>query len=141
MKKIIYGGVALLLLTAVSCKKRQMNKLEDTVIDGSWRITHVTHHDIDETAAYAGSTFTFGPGGKLTVSGSVNLTGTWDVRKESSDDDWFDDRHVELYVSLPAPYNELTEDWELEKRSDTRISLKDDSEKHDDDDRLVFEKW
>jgi hypothetical protein len=148
MKKIIIAGLGLVMLTAaVSCKKKEMKQLEGTITEGSWKITQFTDDNVDQTSQYAGSTFTFNSDGTLTVSGSVSLSGTWDVRKEdkSGDDDLFDDRHVELYISLPAPYDELTEDWEVEGRSDTRISLKDDSnsksdDDSDDDDRLVFQR-
>lgn len=148
MKKIIIAGMGLLLMTtAVSCKKKQMKKLEGTITEGTWKITQFTHDNVDETAQYAGSTFTFHSDGTLTVSGSVSLNGTWDVRKEDDSDDdidLFDDKHLELYISLPAPYGELTDDWEVKGRSDTRISLEDDSnskgDDDDNDDYLVFEK-
>lgn len=144
MKRHVYTALGLILLVASSCKKQQIKKLEETIVGGNWRITSFSEDGIDKTADYTSETLVFKSDGTLTATGSSAVNGTWDVRKEDdSDDDFelFDDKHIELNIYLPVPLSELSDDWEVESRSDSKIVLKDDSEgESDHEHRLTLEK-
>jgi hypothetical protein len=144
MKRFVYVAIGLLLLTTVSCKKQQIKKLEETIISGNWKITSFSEDGIDKTSNYTSETLTFKNDGTLTATGSFAINGTWDVRKEDDNDDdfeLFDDKHIELNIYLPVPLSELSDDWEVESRSDSKIVLKDDSEgESDHTHRLTLEK-
>lgn len=144
MKRFVYVAVGLLLLTTASCKKQQIQKLEETIVSGNWRITSFSEDGIDKTTDYTSEKLVFKSDGTLTATGSSAVNGTWDVRKEDdSDDDFelFDDKHIELNIYLPVPLSELSDDWEVESRSDSKIVLKDDSEgESDHEHRLTLEK-
>ena len=144
MKRFVYVAIGLLLLTTVSCKKQQIKKLEETIISGNWKITSFSEDGIDKTSNYTSETLTFKNDGTLTATGSSAINGTWDVRKEDDNDDdfeLFDDKHIELNIYLPVPLSELSDDWEVESRSDSKIVLKDDSEgESDHTHRLTLEK-
>lgn len=135
MKRIVYVIAGLVLMTAISCNKQQINKLEDTIISGNWKVTNFSEEGVDKTAAYVSETLTFKDNGTLIVTGTSTINGTWDVRKEDDNDDdfeLFEDKHIELNIYLPVPLSELSDDWEVESRSDSKIVLKDDSEGEND---------
>ena len=114
------------LVGLASCKKRQVRKIESSVTEGTWRITQYTDDGVDETSDFNGDVFTFMDDGTLLVTGTHEATGTWSVDRESNDDSG--GRHIEFRISLPPPgLDELSDDWEVESHSDSRLELKDDS--------------
>jgi hypothetical protein len=145
MNRVVLGlCAAAMVLGLGSCKKKQMKAINSDLVEGSWKITRYTDSGTNETSDFEGSVFTFNDDGTVAVTGAHAMSGTWKVAKEDSgDDDLFDDRHLELTLSFPAPFDELSDDWEIESHSDSRLELKDDSGGGDDDedeDNLTFEK-
>lgn len=142
MKKNILLAGSILLLATTACKKKQINNVEDTMTDGNWKITYFVHDGTNKTHQYVSETFVFNANGTVTATGTQTVNGTWSVDKESGDDDLFDDKHLELYLTFGQPYGDLTESWHIESRSDSKITLKDDDDNDDDDseDYLTLEK-
>lgn len=135
MKKNILLAGSILLLATTACKKQQINKVEDTVTDGTWKITYFVHDGNNKTSQYVSESFVFNSDGTVTATGTQTVNGTWNVDKESDDDDHlFDDKHLEFYLNFGHPYGDLTESWHIESRSDSKITLKDDDDNEDDDD-------
>lgn len=134
------------LLSFTSCKKED-NPKSNTVAgvtslatDGTWRITYF-FDDNDETTNYNGYTFTFGSGNVLTASnGSTTHTGTWSVSDSNSKDD--DLKELDFNISFAAPENfeELSDDWDIIEKSETKIKLADVSGGNGETDYLTFEK-
>lgn len=140
MKKIIFSTALVVLALGTSCKKQKIKSINENVTQGQWRITRFTEDGIDKTSMYQSFMLEFSSNGKVTTTGSSNVTGTWSVAKES-DDDVFEKNHVKFNLYLPVPLSELNDDWHIESESNTRIELKDDSGNSDnDDDFLMLEK-
>jgi hypothetical protein len=121
-----------LLFVASSCKKKQVKKIEKYVVEGNWKVTYFLHDGVNETSDYNQDSYHFMSDGTVHIYPpliQVVFTGSWSCAKEtdSSDDDLSDDNHVEFNLLLPNPYDELSDDWEIESYSDTKIELKDKS--------------
>ncbi len=141
MKKIVLG-IATLLLVMTSCKKQEIKSVQSNVVEGKWRITKFIDSGVDETTDYSGVEFLFDENGTVTASGTVSTSGTWSVAKESkSDDDLFDDNHVEFNLYFSTHLIDLSDDWHIESQSDSKISLKDiDKDNESESDYLTIEK-
>lgn len=127
------------LIGLSSCKKRQIKKIKSSVTEGTWRITYYSDNGVNETSDFSGDVFTFKSNGTLLVTGNHSATGTWSVGKESDDDSG--DRDIEFIINLPTPaMEELNDDWEVEKHSDSQLELKDESGNDNGDDQLIFTK-
>jgi hypothetical protein len=141
MKRVVLGVCAVSIFLAIgACKKKQIKTIEKNMIEGTWKISSYTDDGNNETSDFAGDVFTFSSDGTVTVTGTHPMSGTWKVDKES-DDDMFDDRHLEFILSFAAPLDELSDDWEVESHSDDRLELKDKSGNEENgEDYLTFEK-
>lgn len=117
--------VSFLLLA--SCSKRKIKKVENSLIEGNWKVQSYLDDNEDKTSDFNGIVFTFKADGVVSLTGSVSVNGTWDVSKENdgNDDDLFDKDHLELILNIPYPYDFISEDWEIENHSDSQIELKD----------------
>jgi len=116
----------------------------NTATQGTWHITSYIDSGNDETAHFAGYNFTFGSGGALTaVNGTNSYTGAWSVTdSNSSDDDDSPSNDVDFNISFatPADFADLTDDWDIQERTATKIKLVDVSGGNGGTDNLVFEK-
>lgn len=128
------------MLVASACSKRKIQKIENNLMNGTWKVTSFMDDGEDKTNQFAGVVFTFNTDGTVTLNGAISAKGTWNVAKEddSNDDDLFDGRHQELNLNIPSPYESISDDWEIEKFSDSKIESKDDSD--DDNEVLILEK-
>lgn len=137
MRVVVVAVSTLLVISA--CSKRKIQKIENNLMNGTWKVTSFKDDGQDKTSQFAGVVFTFNTDGTVTLNGAVSVKGTWDVAKEddSNDDDLFDDRHQELILNIPSPYESISDDWEIDKFSDTKIESKDDS---NDDEVLILQK-
>ena len=128
----------------------QIQEVQSTVQDGTWRITNFNDSGQDETSDFTGYNFTFASDGTLTASnGTDSLTGTWSVMDDSSsssddDDSSSDDDDVDFNIFFPVPdsndFEDLNDDWDIVSISATRIELIDVSGGNGGTDRLTFEK-
>lgn len=141
MKRVVLA-IVLVAFFIGGCKKRQIKKIEKAMVEGSWKVTKFVEDGEDETSDYDGAVFIFSSNGSVVVTQTSSYTGTWDVAKEndSDDDDISDDKHVEFILNLPMPFDELSDDWEIESNSESKLSLKDKSGKDDSVDYLILEK-
>ena len=125
--KILLVGLVLLLSSFSSCNKDDetynpgtITQLNSTLTAGTWRISYYRDSDQDETSLFTGYVFTFNANGGLTaVKAPTTLTGTWSTRT--------DDAQLKLYITFttPATFVEISDDWQVIERTDTRIKLQD----------------
>ena len=114
-----------------------------TMTSGNWRITSFTEDSDDHTDDFAGFTFTFGNTGVLTATnGSSNRVGAWSVTSDdnSNDDNSNSDLDFNISFVAPADFAELTEDWHILERTDTKLRLRHVSGGNGGTDLLTFEK-
>ncbi len=139
---IFRKNVLFLLLTATlslfACKKDDAispNTVNTTVVAGTWKITYYWDTDHEETTNYTNYAFTFGSNGVLTAtkSGST-ITGAWSTGT--------DDSKVKLILIFTSPSNfaEISDDWHVIEKTDTKIRLQDVSGGNGGTDYLTFEK-
>ncbi len=145
MKKLLI--ICLVALTTLaSCKKENADNSADTaalalsvnttVSAGTWRVSYF-FDDTDETVDFNGYAFTFNAGGTVNAVKAGNIvTGTWRTGT--------DDSKAKLYLAFTAPSNsdflELTEDWHVLERSDTKIRMQHISGGNGGTDYLTLEK-
>jgi len=154
MKKIVFYLVVTFVLslsTASSCSSDDDNSnptapnptpVINTVTQGTWRITSFIDSGNDETNHFTGYNFTFGSANVLTATnGSNTYTGTWSVTASNSNDDSpSNDLDFNILFSSPADFEDLTDDWEIVSRTDTKVQLTDVSGGNGGTDYLTFEK-
>lgn len=131
MKNRINTVILLAFTMAVSaaCTKSDnsgtINNVSPIITTGTWRVSLFSERGTDETSDFSGYTFTFQSDGKLLVQkgGSTVKQGTWSENNSSG----------KLIIDLGLkdntnkPLGELTDDWILTAKSDTKISLTDDN--------------
>ena len=143
--------IAIALLSVgliISCSKDDETKVEEDITaadmseikaaveSGDWRITNYSDADNDETTNYVGYTFTFNSDGILgATNGNIAVSGAWSMT--SSDVDELD---FNIFFTSPAIFEELADDWEINKYSSTKIELIDVSSEDNSTDYLTFEK-
>ncbi len=113
----------------------------NTVSSGTWRITLYNDSGTIKTNQFTGYNFTFGPSNVLTATnGTQTYTGVWSVTDSNSNDDSLDDLDFNIAFTAPANFLELTDDWDIQSRTDTKIELIDVSGGNGGTDYLTFEK-
>lgn len=142
MKKLIFILSALTLFLFVSCKKDDNSTssistttVTNTIVSGTWKITYYWDTDHEETASYSGYNFAFGSGNILTATKTgSSVTGTWTTL--------LDDSEIKLVLgfSTPTSFVEISDDWHVIERTDTRIKLQHISGGNGGTDYLTFEK-
>ena len=150
MKRIsIYAvlGLVFFLNTASMCSSddssstTNQTNLVNTATSGTWRITSYVDSDVVETNKFIGYNFTFSQNGTLTAVGNgQSYSGTWSVTDSNSNDDTIDDLDFNIAFSSPADFFDLTDDWDIVSRTDTKIVLIDISGGSGGTDYLTFEK-
>lgn len=150
MKRItIYAllGLVFFLNTASMCSSddsstaTNQTNLVNTATSGTWRITSYIDSDVVETNKFTGYNFTFAQNGTLTAVGNgLSYSGTWSVIDTNSNDDTIDDLDFNVAFSSPADFFELSDDWDVVSRTDTKIQLIDISGGNGGTDYLTFEK-
>lgn len=151
MKKflMIPGLLVLFMLNVASmCSKDDDNnssssnqtQVVNTVQSGTWRITLFDDSGTIKTTNFTGVNFTFGNNNVLTATGSSTVTGTWSVTDSNSNDDTLNDLDFNIAFSSPANYMDLSDDWDIVERTDTKIRLQDVSGGNGGTDYLTFEK-
>ena len=86
--------------------------------------------------------FTFNSNGSVVAVGNgLSVTGTWSVvNDDSNDDNPSSDLDFNLLFSSPEIFAELSDDWDVLERTDTKIRLIDVSGGNGGTDYLTFEK-
>lgn len=144
MKKTILKCLPLLLFFAITaCSKKDDNSsnISETAVSntitasGNWRITYYYDTDHEETVNYNGYAFTFASNGTLTATKTgTTINGFWSTGT--------DDSKTKLNISFTTPpaFAELSDDWHVVERTDTKIRLEDVSGGGSGTDYLTFEK-
>jgi hypothetical protein len=154
MKKVILSltvACVFILSTASGCSSDDDNSTTTpanptpvitTVTQGTWRITSYIDSDNDETNHFTGYNFTFASGSLLTATNGTNTyTGTWSVtNSDSNDDNPSNDLDFNIFFSTPVDFSDLSDDWDIASRTDTKIQLIDVSGGNGGTDYLTFEK-
>ena len=126
-----------------SCKKDDTpasqsvstTSVNSTVVSGAWRVTYFNENSQDETAKFSGYAFTFSSGGVVTaVKGANTVSGTWSTGTDDSQ------VKLVLFFSTPADFSEISDDWHVVSRTDTKITLQDVSGGNGGTDYLTFER-
>jgi hypothetical protein len=129
------------LLVFSACKKDDKNSsvtvasINSTVVSGNWRVTYYYDTDHEETSSFSGYSFVFGSNGVITATkGATVVTGAWSSGN--------DDSHVKLILafSSPSSFAEISDDWHVIERTDTKIRLQDVSGGNGGTDYLTFER-
>jgi hypothetical protein len=140
MKKL-FLPLFILSIVFASCKKDDTDtvitttNVTSTVTSGNWRVTYYFDSNQDETINFAGYSFVFNPNGTITAfKAPTVVTGTWAPGN--------DDSKVKLILNFlsPSNFSELSEDWQVIERTDTRIKLQHISGGNGGTDFLTFEK-
>jgi hypothetical protein len=146
MKKLMLIVTVMMLLGVYSCSKDDSNpSVTDTVVStvsvGTWKITYFFDTDKVETANFSGYNFTFGSNNVLTTSNGTNTyNGSWSILNNNSNDDSLDDLDFTISFASPDNFTELSEDWKVLSRTDSKIELKHVSGGNGGTDLLTFEK-
>ena len=114
----------------------------NTVNKGTWRITFYEDSGVNETSNFVGYNFTFGANSLLTATNVTNTyIGAWSVTSDNSGDDSpSNDLDFNIAFNSPANFSELTEDWNIIERTDTKIKLVHVSGGNGGTDYITFEK-
>jgi hypothetical protein len=125
-----------------ACKKEDSNNsnissglVNTTLTSGNWKITYYWDTDHEETSNYVNYVFTFNANNVLTaVKTGSTLSGSWNTGT--------DDSKVKLILnfSSPASFLEISDDWHVIEKTDTKIKLQDVSGGNGGTDYLTFEK-
>ncbi len=112
---------------------------------GTWRVTSYTEDGNDETNHFTNYNFDFNENGVVVaVNGTNTYSGIWSVTDSNSSDDddngSNDDIDFNIGFSSPADFADLTDDWDVESSTGTKITLVDISGGNGGTDYLVFEK-
>ena len=110
-----------------------IQEISDLVSTGTWTITNFIDSGSDETTNCTGYGFSFNSDGNLVAdNGSITIDGTWSVTDDSSNDDSNDDSSNDdssddidfnIFFASPSNFNELSEDWDIVSRTNSRIEL------------------
>lgn len=142
MKNTLF--VCLLVLTILSSCKKDDNStsqtitptnVNSTIVTGNWRVTYYYDNNQDETNKFSGYAFNFAANAVVTATNSNStVTGNWTSGN--------DDSQVKLILSFSSPANfaEISDDWHVIERTDTRIKLEDVSGGNGGTDYLTFER-
>lgn len=133
--------------TASTNNQVEIQQLTNLITTGAWRITSFIDSGSDETNDFNGYGFSFNADGKLIAdNGSSTVNGTWSITDDSnsnddnSNDDSSDDIDFNIFFAEPSNFNELSDDWDIVSRTDTKIMLIDVSGGNGGTDTLTFEK-
>ncbi len=142
MKKIFALATVFIALGLTSCKKDEpstsnitTSNVTTTVSAGTWRVTYYWDTNRDETANFNGFNFTFGTSNLVSASNSLlTINGTWSIAN--------DDSKVKLILAFTTRANfiEISDNWHVIERTDTKIRLQDVSGGNGGTDYLTFEK-
>ncbi|NBC56709.1 MAG: hypothetical protein GVY05_00255 [Bacteroidetes bacterium] len=145
---LIIGCFSLLLLISCSSDDDSSpinispDEVENTMQNGTWRITNFVDSGINETEDFTGYDFTFESSGILNASdGNNNFSGIWSVTNSNSNDDSPDDSDLDFNINFnfPQDFQDLSDDWDIISHSPNKIELTDVSGGNGETDFLTFE--
>lgn len=145
MKKVFFVTAFLVTIFFAACDKSDdastanitATAVNNTISTGTWKVTYFWDTDHEETANFNGFTFTFAGGSVVTATNTLfTVTGTWVVTTDGS--------KVKLVLNFPTSslpeFADISEDWQVTERTDTRIKLQHVSGGGGGTDYLTFER-
>ena len=124
MKKLLVILGLSSIVFAGCTKEDGPSSAAEAFTNGTWRVTHFSERTNNETADFAGYTFTFQSNGKvLAAKNGVIKEGNWSESTSSQ----------KLIIDLGAktdankPLGELSDDWVIVSKSEKKINLSDDN--------------
>ena len=140
MKKTIFA-LSILSVLFVSCKKDDpvpqisSANVASTMSVGNWGVTYYLDNNLDQTSKFAGYTFVFDVNGSVTATktGSA-VNGTWTTGNDDSQVKFI------LGFNAPADFVEISDDWHVIERTDSKVRLEDVSGGNGGTDYLTFER-
>jgi hypothetical protein len=142
MKAKIVLLIAPILFVLASCSESQVSptSVNNTLKQGTWKVSFYWDTDHEETSDLDGYNFIFGANNVITANnGSTSVSGTWYVT-ESGDDSGDQTELVLNFGSALFPLTDLNEDWTIIEKSATRIHTRHDSGGGGGTDLLTFQK-
>jgi hypothetical protein len=120
MKKILFIFLALQIFAA--CKKDSPKKINEMLVEGSWKVTLFQEDSENKTDDFLDHTFIFKDNGDLAISSTfTNATGTWSTT--------YDDDHTDLVINIPSfsnpSYEDISDDWEVILKTENILELED----------------
>ena len=118
-----------------ACTKNETNDLSpksesQNLKQGSWRVSHYSEREKDETHKFNGYKLNFQDGGLFTLSNSsATFTGTWSI-DPLSDDSSSSSHKLIIMISGNEIADQLVDDWRIVQMTDDFIQLEDDSDDH-----------
>ncbi|MEN9335124.1 MAG: hypothetical protein RLZZ500_111 [Bacteroidota bacterium] len=124
-----------------SSSNAAQNQVIGVATSGTWRITYYNDSGTVKTPQFNGYNFTFGPSNVLTASNGTNTySGTWSVTDSNSGDDTINDLDFNILFVSPANFADLSDDWDIQSQTSSKIELIDVSGGNGGTDYLTFEK-
>lgn len=106
------------------------------VVQGSWKVTLFQEDNSNQTHHFSGYAFTFHADHTLVaVNGEVTQTGTWSTGGDDSSN-----KLVIVFPAQDGPFEEISEDWQIQTKTPSKIELKHVSGGDGSVDFLTFEK-
>jgi len=157
-KRINIALLILIFVTTISCSKddsetnnndnsndinTQIQQTSNLMTSSDWIITNFNDSGQDETSNFNGYSFTFNSDGTLIASNGNNMVaGTWSIVDDSSNDDSNDSDDIDfnIFFASPDEFNDLSDDWDIVSKNNTKIVLIDVSGGNGGTDHLTFEK-
>lgn len=124
MKKMfVFLGLSLIVFTGCT-KKDTPGTVASSVTNGTWRVSHFSERSTNKSSDFSGYTFTFQSNGKvLAAKNGVIKEGNWS--ESTSSQKLVIDLGVKSDVNKPL--GELTNDWIIVTKTETKINLADDN--------------
>ena len=139
MKTIVlnlFGGMIIMFCT-ISCStddaipdqmigSADIAEIKSALMTGDWAITYYFDTDTEETNDYLDYVFTFNSDGVIAVTnGNTSVSGAWSITEtdNSNDDSISSDIDFNILFSSPAIFEELSDDWDIKKYTNTKIEL------------------
>ena len=147
MKKLFYVlMLPCILLATFSCSDDSDDnppaatavQIRNTLLPGTWKITLFSEDGVNQTTNFSGYNFDFNASDVLLAeNGTNNYAGTWTI---TVDDDSPGKLDFNIAFAGPNNFSELSEDWDIVQRTDTKLVLRHVSGGDGDIDLLTFEK-
>ncbi len=128
MKKVIFGLIALMVLTFSACTKDDKSNngtneadVKSNATSGSWVVTYFVFNGSDNTTAHSGFSFTFKSDNTLQATNSLlTQQGTWTVSSTNG--------VTRLAITFPASslqaLKDMSQSWQVVSTTNAKLSLR-----------------
>jgi hypothetical protein len=140
MKRFILLALAIAPLVT-ACTKIKTHKLEDTIVEGNWKVIHIDVDNVDISYFFENYSIDFSKDGAVVATDGKHIfNGTWKVSKDNIDEDMAKETLLTITYSHESSFDELNHSWEVVALSDARIELQDHQGTHAGDELTMVRK-